>query len=195
MPSAAPDDAVTDMLLAWSQGDAAAMEKLIPAVYSELRKRARYYMRREQSGHTLESAAMVNEVYERLVDTPRVKWQDRAHFFAVCANLMRRILVDHARVKGSQKRGAGAHVVSLEEALVVSSDASPDLLDIDRALSALTEMDERLGRVVELRFFGGLTVAETAEALKISAETVHRDWKVAKAWLMRELAAHHACEA
>jgi RNA polymerase sigma factor (TIGR02999 family) len=195
MPSAAPDEAVTDLLLAWSNGDTAAIEKLIPVVYAELRRRARYYMRREQSGHTLESAALVNEVYERLVDTPKVQWQDRAHFFAVCANLMRRILVDHARVKGSQKRGAGAHLVSLDEALVVSSYSSPDLLDIDRALSALTDLDERLGRVVELRFFGGLTVAETAEALRISAETVHRDWKVAKAWLMRELAAHHACGA
>ena len=173
------------------------MEKLIPIVYSELRKRARYYMRREQSGHTLESAALVNEVYERLIDTPKVQWQDRAHFFAVCANLMRRILVDHARVKGSQKRGAGAHIVSLDDALVVSGDInhSGDLLDIDRALSALSDMDARMGRIVELRFFGGLTVAETAEALKISAETVHRDWKVAKAWLMRELADHNACSA
>jgi len=194
MPSAAPDE-VTGLLLAWSKGDQAAMEKLIPVVYSELRRLARRYMRRERTGHTLESAALVNEVYERLVDTPRVQWQDRAHFFAVCANLMRRILVDHARVKGSQKRGSGMPALSLDEALVLTSAPMPDLLDIDNALTHLTRVDERMGRVVELRFFGGLTVDETAEALKISAETVHRDWKAAKAWLMRELAGQDAARA
>lgn len=194
MPSATPDE-VTGLLLAWSKGDQAAMEKLIPVVYSELRRLARRYMRRERTGHTLESAALVNEVYERLVDTPRVQWQDRAHFFAVCANLMRRILVDHARVKGSQKRGSGLPALSLDEALVVTSAPTPDLLDIDNALTQLTRVDERMGRVVELRFFGGLTVDETAEALKISAETVHRDWKAAKAWLMRELAGQDAARA
>jgi len=191
MSSAAPDE-VTGLLLAWSQGDAAAMEKLIPVVYRELRHIAHRYMQRERSGHTLESGALVNEAYQRLIHTPNVRWQDRAHFFAVCASLMRRILVDHARAHGFQKRGGGMKPVSLDEALIVSEETSPDLLAMDDALSALTAMDERMGRVVELRFFGGLTVSETAEALHISPETVMRDWKLAKAWLMRHLSEHRA---
>jgi RNA polymerase sigma-70 factor (ECF subfamily) len=191
MASAVPEE-VTGLLLAWSQGDDAALEKLIPVVYRELRRLAHGYMSRERTGHTLESGALVNEAYQRLIHIPRVRWQDRAHFFAVCAQLMRRILVDHARAKGYQKRGGEMKAVSLDEALIISRDGGPDLLAIDEALNSLAAMDARMGRIVELRFFGGLTVGETAEAVGISPETVMRDWKVAKAWLMRELAGRNA---
>ncbi len=202
MASALPQE-VTGLLLAWSEGDASALEQLMPVVYRELQRLARGYMRRERAGHTLESAALVNEAYQRLIHTPNVRWQDRAHFFAVCAQLMRRILVDHARSKGSRKRGGEMRVVSLgdspDAALLISSGTTTgittDLIALDEALSSLTQMDARLGRVVELRFFGGMTVAETAEALHISPETVMRDWKLAKAWLMRELAGSMPCDA
>lgn len=194
MASAATDE-VTGLLLAWGQGNSDALEKLMPVVYQELRRLAHGYMSRERSGHTLESGALVNEAFQKLIHTPKVRWQDRAHFFAVCARLMRRILIDHARSKGYQKRGGEMQIVSLDEALIISADGSPDLLAVDEALNALSEMDARMGQVVEMRFFGGLTVEETAEALSVSPETVMRDWKLAKAWLMRELAGRKAREA
>jgi RNA polymerase sigma factor (TIGR02999 family) len=182
-----PADEVTGWLLAWSQGDEGALQKLIPVVYQELRKRAHYYMSREREGHTLQTTALVHEAYERLIDTPRVQWQDRTHFYAVCARLMRRILVDHARSRQFQKRGGGAHIVPLDEALQVSANAGEDLVALDRALSTLADQDPRKGQIVELRFFGGLTVEETALVLAISPETVMRDWRLAKALLLREL--------
>jgi RNA polymerase sigma factor (TIGR02999 family) len=178
---------VTQLLVAWSAGDESALEKLAPLVYDELRRLARRYMAGERAGHTLQTTALVNEAYLKLVDIKHVKWQDRTHFFAMSARLMRRILVDFARSKRYQKRGAGAQTLSLDDALQVA-DAGYDLVAVDEALKALADVDARKGQVVEMRFFGGLTVEETAEALNVSPETVMRDWKVAKAWLSRELA-------
>ena len=186
MESAATDD-VTGLLLAWAQGDERALQKLIPAVYQELRRLARHYMRRERAGHTLQATALVHEVYEKLIETPRVRWQDRAHFLAVCAQLMRRVLVDHARSRRYIKRGGGIELVGLDEALTVSCDRRKDLMAIDEALITLAGVDHRKAQVVELRFFGGLTFEEAAEVLKVSPDTVKRDWKVAKVWLLREL--------
>ena len=180
---------VTQLLLAWNQGDEAALEKLIPLVHGELRRVARRYMRRERPGHTLQASALVNEVYLRLVDGGDVRWHDRAHFFAISARLMRRILVDHARARRSQKRGGGTAEVSLDEALTVSHEPGHDLVALDDALTALAAVDGRRSRVVELRFFGGLSVDETAEVLKVSPDTIGRDWRLAKAWLLRELSA------
>jgi len=181
-------DEVTGLLLAWSQGDESALQKLIPVVYEELRRLAHHYMSLERPGHTLQTTALIHEAYQRLINTPNVRWQDRSHFFAVCAQLMRRILVDHARSRQYLKRGGGVQRVSLDHALEVSQDQSTDLFAIDGALTALAVVDARKAQVVELRFFGGLTVEETAEVLKVSAETVLRDWKFAKVWLLRELA-------
>ena len=186
MESAATDD-FTGLLLAWAQGDERALQKLIPAVYQELRQLARHYMRRERAGHTLQATALVHEVYEKLIETPRVRWQDRAHFLAVCAQLMRRVLVDHARSRRYIKRGGGIELVGLDEALTVSCDRRKDLMAIDEALITLAGVDHRKAQVVELRFFGGLTFEEAAEVLKVSPDTVKRDWKVAKVWLLREL--------
>jgi len=177
---------VTQLLVAWGAGDEAAFEKLAPLVYDELRRLARRYMARERVGHTLQTTALVNEAYLKLVDINHVKWQNRTHFFAMSARLMRRILVDFARSKRYQKRGAGAQTVSLDEALLVL-DAGHDLVAVDDALKALANVDARKSQVVEMRFFGGLTIEETADALNVSPETVTRDWKVAKAWLSREL--------
>jgi RNA polymerase sigma factor (TIGR02999 family) len=179
---------VTRLLLAWSQGDEGALDQLIPRVYHELRKRAHRYMRRERAGHELQTTALIHEAYEQLVATPRIQWQDRAHFFAVCAQLMRRILVDYARSRGYQKRGGNLQVVPLDEAFQIPSDEKRrDLIALDEALTALAAIDPRKSQVVELRFFGGLTAEETAEVLKVSPETVLRDWKLAKVWLLREL--------
>jgi RNA polymerase sigma factor (TIGR02999 family) len=178
---------VTRLLIAWNEGDESALEKLVPQVYQELRRLARRQMRRERPDHTLQTTALINEAYLRLVDLRNVQWQNRAHFFALCARLMRRILVDFARSRHYAKRGGGAQPVSLDQSLVVSPEHSPDLVAVDDALKALTKVDGRKGQVVELRFFGGLTVEETAEVLKVSPETVRRDWKLAKVWLLREL--------
>jgi RNA polymerase sigma factor (TIGR02999 family) len=178
---------VTRQLLAWSQGDEGALNKLIPVVYRELRRLAHCYMTRERPGHSLQTTALIHETYQRLIDTPNVHWQDRSHFFAVCAQLMRRILVDSARSRAYQKRGGGVHLVSLNEDLMLSPERGADLVALDEALTALSAVDPRKGKVVELRFFGGLSVEETAEVLKVSADTVLRDWKFAKVWLLREL--------
>lgn len=178
---------VTRLLLAWSQGNRSALEELIPLVYNELHKMARRYMVREQAAHTLQATALVNEAYLRMVDLQKVQWQNRAHFFAVSAQLMRRILVDFARSRNYQKRGGGQRKVSLDEALEVSPEQDADLVLLDEALNALAALDDRKRRVVELRFFGGLTVDETAHVLEVSPDTVMRDWKMAKVWLLREM--------
>ena len=182
-----PPKEVTQLLLAWSDGDRSALEKLIPLVYDELRRLARRYMNRERTGHTLQTTALVNEAYLRMVDLKAVQWQNRAHFFAVCAQLMRHILVDFARSRGYKKRGGGARKIPIEDVLEVSADYSEDLVALDDALNSLSELDERKSKVVELRFFGGLSVDETAHVLKVSPDTVMRDWKMAKVWLLREI--------
>jgi len=178
---------ITRFLPAWSEGDQEALDKLAPLVYAELRLRAQRYMARERQEHTLQATALVNEVYLRLVDIKKVTWQDRTHFLAICARLMRQVLTDSARSKGYQKRGGGAPGVDLEEALLVSGEPSADLVALDDSLKALAAFDRRKSQVVELRFFGGLSVEETAEALKVSRETVLRDWRLAKSWLRREM--------
>jgi RNA polymerase sigma factor (TIGR02999 family) len=181
------NEAITELLLAWGNGDESALERLMPMVYAELRRLAHHYMNRERGGHTLQTTALVNEAYLKLIDSSRVRWQNRAHFFAVSAQLMRRILVDFARSRHYQKRGGAARQVSLDEALVVSAARGDDLVALDDALTALAAIDKRKSEVVELRFFGGLSVEETAEVLKVSPDTVMRDWRLAKAWLLREL--------
>jgi RNA polymerase sigma factor (TIGR02999 family) len=182
-----PSLEVTQLLLAWNDGEQGALDKLIPIVHTELSRLAHYYMVGERSGHTLQTTALVNEAYLRLVDSSRVRWQNRAHFFAVSAQLMRRILVDFARSRNYAKRGGGAEQVSLDESMIVSEDRDGDLVTLDTALTGLAAVDPRKGRVVELRFFGGLTEQESAEVLKVSAETVRRDWRLARAWLLREM--------
>jgi RNA polymerase sigma-70 factor (ECF subfamily) len=181
-------DGVTGLLQAWNLGNDAALEQLIPVVHLELRRLARRQMRREREGHTLQTTALVNEVYMRLIGLGRVRWQDRAHFFALSSRLMRRILVDHARSRRYQKRGGGAIRVTLTSAMAIAQNRGTDLIALDDALTALAAFDERKSRVVELRFFGGLSVAEAAAALGVSPETVNRDWRMAKAWLHKELA-------
>jgi len=178
---------VTQLLRAWSAGDQGALDKLTPLVYRELHRAAKRYMARQGSDHTLQTTALVNEVYLRLVAFKEVSWADRAHFFAVCAQLMRRILTDWARGQQYQKRGKGARHVAFDEALVLSPERSRDLVALDDALAALAKADLRKSQVVELRFYGGLSVEETAEVLKVSPETVMRDWKLAKLWLLREM--------
>jgi RNA polymerase sigma factor (TIGR02999 family) len=178
---------VTKLLLAWNAGDELAFERLVPIVYRELHRIARRHMAGERPGHTLQTSALVNEAYLRLVDIRQVQWQDRVHFFSLSAQLMRRILVDFARRRQYLKRGGGAVSVTLHDELAVSQAQTDDLVAIDDALKALEAFDPRKARVVELRFFGGLSVEETAETLKVSADTVVRDWKLAKAWLKREL--------
>jgi RNA polymerase sigma factor (TIGR02999 family) len=181
-----PPGEVTRLLQAWTRGDAAALDQLLPRVQTELRRLARRKMRGERSGHTLQTTALVNEAYLRLIDVKRVVWQDRAHFFAVVARLMRRILIDYARNRGSLKRGGGLSTVELCDP-TVSPVTDPDLLALDEALEALAAVDARKSQVVELRFFGGLSVRETAQVLKVSTDTVARDWRLAKVWLLREL--------
>jgi RNA polymerase sigma factor (TIGR02999 family) len=178
---------VTCLLEAWGRGDEAALQQLVPLVYEQLRALAGYYMARERPGHALQTTALIHETYLRLVNVRRVKWQNRAHFFAICAQLMRRILVDFARARGYQKRGGGVLHVDLEEALTLRSEPDWDLVALDEAMRRLASVDERKSRVVELRFFGGLSVKETAEVVKVSVDTVVRDWELAKVWLLREL--------
>jgi RNA polymerase sigma-70 factor, ECF subfamily len=178
---------VTQLLQAWGKGDEQALEKLTPLVYQELHQAAHRYMARQTPDHTLQTTALVNEVYLRLVDLRGLTWQDRAHFLAVCAKLMRRILIDFARSRRSLKRGGEAQTLSLDEGLIISEEPRADLLALDDALNHLTAVDLRKSQVVELRFFGGLTVGETAEVLKVSPDTVLRDWSLAKDWLVREL--------
>ena len=178
---------VTRLLKAWSVGDEEALEKLTPMVYRQLHQIARRYMAGERSGHTLQTTALVNEAYLRLVDCEKVNWQDRAHFFAVSAQLMRRILIDFARSRGYLKRGGAVPHISLEEAPSVCNELDVNLVALDDALKALSAVDERKSKVVELKFFGGLSVEETAEVLRISSDTVIRDWRFAKIWLLREL--------
>lgn len=178
--------AVTELLRAWADGDDGALERLTPLVEAELRRLARAYMRRERREHTLQTTALVNEAFLRLTDARRVRWNDRAHFIGMAAVLMRRVLVDHARTRGARKRGGDIRRVTLDEGLVAAEPAV-DVLALDRALSALAAADPRKGRLIELRFFGGLSVEETAEVLQVSPDTVKRDWRIAKLWLLREL--------
>ena len=178
---------VTDLLAAWSQGDRAALDCLVPLVYDELKRLAHHRMQGERPGHPLQTTALVNEAYLRLVDITRVRWQDRTHFFAVAAQAMRRILVEAARARDAQKRGGEFRFVALTEADAQTAEPSLDLLALDEALEALARADARKARVVELRFFGELSVEDTAEVLGVSTDTVVRDWKVARLWLMREL--------
>ena len=186
MTSPAPKE-VTQLLIAWSNGEEDALEKLVPLIYDELRRIARRYMKREPAGHTLQTTALVNEAYLRLIEQKGMKWQNRAHFFAISAQLMRRILVSMARARHANKRGGEARQVSLDEALVISEERAAELVALDEAMNELAALDPRRSRVVELRYFGGLSVEETAEVLNISPETVMRDWKRAKAWLYTEL--------
>lgn len=178
---------VTQLLIAWSNGEEEALEKLVPLVYDELRRIARRYMKHEPAGHTLQTTALVNEAYLRLIEQKGMKWRNRAHFFAISAQLMRRILVSMARARHANKRGGEALQVSLDEALVISEERAAELVALDEAMNELAALDPRRSRVVEMRYFGGLSVEETAEVLKISPETVMRDWKRAKAWLYTEL--------
>jgi RNA polymerase sigma-70 factor, ECF subfamily len=179
---------VTRLLVDWTAGDEAALQQLLPIVHDELRRLARRQMAGERPGHVLQATALVNEAYLRLVDLKQMRWQNRAHFFAMAARLMRRILVDVARSRDYQKRGGGVQQITFAESLAVSDEQPTDLVALDDALVALAAVDDRKSRVVELRFFGGLSVEETAEVLTVSPETVKRDWKYAKNWLRRELA-------
>jgi RNA polymerase sigma-70 factor (ECF subfamily) len=185
--SPTPSPQVTALLRAWSSGDEQALDQLIPLVYDELRRVARRQMADERASHTLQTTALIHEVYVRLVDVSAASVKDRAHFFAICARLMRNVLVDFARSRQYQKRGGGAQHVPLDEALVMGSMADPDLVALDDALERLAAFDARKSQVVEMRFFGGMTVEETAEALGVSVDTVMRDWKLAKVWLLRAL--------
>jgi len=178
---------VTQLLQRWSGGDSRALDELTPLVYSEVRKLARSYLRRERPNHTLQPTALVNEAYIRLVDQRRVQWQSRAHFFGIAAQMMRRVLVDHARMRQAEKRGSGENAVVLDEALGVSAGRGLDLVRLDDALEALAVLDGRQARIVELRFFGELSIEETAEVVQVSPATVKREWAAARTWLRREL--------
>jgi RNA polymerase sigma-70 factor (ECF subfamily) len=178
---------ITRLLVAWGDGDQSALEELAPLVHSELHRLAHHYMGRERPGHTLQTSALVNEAFIRLIDWKNVRWQNRAHFFAVSAQLMRRILVDFARDKQYLKHGGGAPLVSLSEAVAFPVERGADLVALDEALNLLAEVDRRKAQVVEMRFFGGLSVEEVAEVLKVSKETVMRDWRLSKVWLLRAL--------
>lgn len=178
---------VTELLVAWSDGDEAALERLAPLVHAELHRLAKRYMSRERADHLLQTSALINEAYLRLIDWKAARWQNRAHFFGVAAQLMRRILVDFARRRPRAEQGIEARHISLDAALTVSSAQDPDLLALDEALKILAEVDERKSRIVELRFFGGLSVDETAEVMKLAPITIIREWNKAKAWLYREL--------
>jgi RNA polymerase sigma factor (TIGR02999 family) len=179
------------LLHAWSAGDRTALDQLAPIVYDELRRLARHYLKRERPDHSLQATALVNEAYLRLVDYKHMRWENRAHFFAVSAQLMRRILVDHAR-RHNQKRGAGAEHVVLEETAVIGPGRSESLVALDDAMELLAKLDPRKAQVVELRFFGGLSIEETAEVMKVSGVTVMRDWSTARAWLHREMSRKHS---
>ena len=182
---------VTQLLIDWSRGDQAALEQLIPLIHAELRRLARYHMGRENPGHTLQTSALINEAYIRLVDQQNVPWQNRAHFLAVSAQVMRHILIDHARSHTAAKRGGGALKVPLDEAMALNDQRANELLALDDALNSLAAMDARKSQIIELRFFGGLSIEETAEAMKISRITVTREWRSAKAWLRREMNQDH----
>ena len=188
-PEAAARERIAGLLAEWANRDPAAREQLVPIVYEELRRLAHHYMRGERANHTLQTTALVNEVYLRLVGIDTLQWRDRAHFFAMTATLMRRVLVDYARQRGREKRGGGVSVTSLDEN-AVAPQASVDIIALDEALGRLAEVDAQQSRVVELRFFAGLSVEETAEALDISPATVKRDWATAKLWLYNELRGH-----
>ena len=178
---------VTQLLIAWSNGDQAVLDKLMPLVYDELRRIAKPYMSRQPSGHTLQTTALIHEAYLKLVGQPGKHWQNRAHFFGVAAQAMRHILVDYARSRQCAKRGGKMQLVPLDEAAVVSEDRTDELVALDNALRRLAEIDARKSQIVEMRYFGGLGVEETAEVLKVSPDTVMRDWRLAKSWLRREL--------
>jgi len=188
VPPPPPAHQVTELLVRWREGDRRALDELMPLVYEELRRLAAHYMRGERPGHTLQTSALVNEAYLRLAGHEEIEWQNRAHFFAVAAQAMRRILVDHARRRGNLKRGGGAHKVNLDQAMIVSGERAAEVVALDDALARLAEIAPRKSRLVELRFFGGLSVEETAEVLGVSPGTVMRDWTFAKAWLRREVA-------
>jgi len=185
--SASSPNELSELLVAWRGGDKTALDRLTPLVYQELRRLAQHYMRGEHAGHTLQATALVNEAYLRLIDYRKVQWQNRAHFFAVAAQLMRRILVDHARSRNYLKRGGEQQRLSLSKADRFADTPDVDLVALDDALKTLAEMNEQQSRIVELKFFGGLTIEETAEVLEISHATVERDWAVARAWLRREV--------
>lgn len=187
-----PPAAITRLLLDWNQGENSALEQLVPIVYQELRKQAHRYLRNERSDRPFQTTELVNEAYLKLIDYEKVRWQDRAHFFAVCAQVMRRILVDMARTRKTQKRGPDVLHISSDEAPAVFANRSPDWIALDTALNALSAIDPRKTQVVEMRFFGGLTTEETAEVLGISTSTVELDWKFAKTWLRRELGSREA---
>jgi len=176
---------VTRLLVAWGDGDQAALDELAPLVYEELRRLAHQYMSHERPGHTLQTSGLINEAYLRLADQKNIKWQGRAHFFGIAARLMRQVLVDYARRRHYAKRGGNAHRVSLDEAMIVSKERAADVMALDDALKSLAEFDPRQSQIVELRFFGGLSIEETAEVLKVSPGTVMRDWTLAKAWLRK----------
>ena len=178
---------VTQLLLAWNQGDKAALDQLIPVIYDELHRLARHYMHREHAGHQLQTTALIHETYLKLIDVRQVEWQNRAHFFAIAARLMRQVLVDFARQQHYQKRGGGEIQVPLEDAPTVGYQTNEDVVALDEALHKLAEQDERKSQVVEMRFFGGLTEEEIAEVLHVSTDTVRRDWRLAKAWLFKYL--------
>jgi RNA polymerase sigma factor (TIGR02999 family) len=182
-----PPQDVTKLLLAWNDGDQVARDELMSVVYQELRRLAHHYMRRESPGHTLQTSGLVNEAFLRLVDQRDVQWRNRAHFFGIAAQMMRRILVDYARSRRYAKRGGGIPNLSLEEALIVSDERTAEVVALDETLQRLAEIDPRKSRIVELRFFGGLSIEETAEVLAVSPGTVMRDWTLAKAWLRREM--------
>lgn len=179
---------VTELLIEWSNGDKAALDKLMPLIHEELRRLAHYYMSHERPGHTLQTTALVNEAYLRLVNREGVHWQNRAHFFAIAAQVMRTILVDHARSHAYAKRGGGAHKIELDEAMIVSRERAAEVVALDEALKELANLDPQQSRIVELRFFGGLTIEETAEVLDLSPATIKREWSTAKAWLYHQVA-------
>ncbi len=186
MVTPAPQE-VTRLLVAWGNGDQAALDELLPLVYQELHRLAARQLGRERGGHTLQTTALVHEAYLRLIDQKETQWRNRAHFFAIAAQMMRRILVDHARARHYQKRGGGAQQAPLDEALEVSAERAAEVVALDDALTALARFDERKSKLVELRFFGGLSIEETAEVLGVSPGTVKRDWTLAKTWLQREM--------
>ena len=185
MPS--PPEDLTQLLIAWNEGDPAALDRLMPLVYQELHGLAQSYLSRERSDHSLQPTALVNEAYLRLIEVQRVRWENRSHFFAISAKLLRQVLVDFARRRSYQKRGGGLHLVSLDATVLTDSPKSESVAELDEAMLALAEFDERKSRIVELRFFGGMTVEECAQVLEISPETVKRDWRFAKSWLRRFL--------
>jgi len=190
--SATSTHEITRLLLSWNDGDQMALDKLVPLVEAELRRLARTYMNRERAGHTLQTTALINEAYVRLIDSHSVQWQSRAHFYGIAAQVMRRILVDSARKRNYRKRGGGSHQITFNETLAITPAEDPNVLALDEALNELARIDERKARVVEMRFFGGLSEKETAVALSVSPETARRDWRLAKSWLLRQLSQESA---